>query len=85
MNEKKVAMFIFYHFSQIPEEEDVNVSIKRDFLKGESPLHRAQSLKVVETSSNQIFRPSDLVIGECIGDGFFGEVIKVWILFRDFL
>ncbi|XP_066921912.1 LIM domain kinase 2-like isoform X2 [Clytia hemisphaerica] len=63
--------------SQIPEEDDVNVSIKRDFLKGESPLHRAQSLKVVETSSNQIFRPSDLVIGECIGEGFFGEVSKI--------
>lgn len=41
-----------------------------------SPIHRAQSFKA-ETVSNRVFRPCDLVIGEVIGRGFFGQVRKV--------
>ncbi|KAL9981608.1 hypothetical protein ACROYT_G010334 [Oculina patagonica] len=47
-----------------------------DSLKVRSPIHRAQSFKA-ETVSNRVFRPCDLVVGEVIGKGFFGQVRKV--------
>lgn len=47
-----------------------------DSLRVRSPIHRAQSFKV-ETVSNRVFRPCDLVIGDVIGKGFFGQVRKV--------
>ncbi|XP_070571716.1 LIM domain kinase 1-like isoform X2 [Ptychodera flava] len=39
-------------------------------------LSRAQSLKS-ETKNQRIFRPSDLIKGEILGRGFFGQAIKV--------
>lgn len=45
-------------------------------LRVRSLIHRAQSFKV-ETVSNRVFRPCDLVIGDVIGKGFFGQVRKV--------
>eukprot|EP00794_Sanderia_malayensis_P014100 gene14100-15573_t len=50
---------------------------QRDMVKAYATLHRAQSFKIEEEQNSQVFRPSDLVYGECIGKGFFGDVIKV--------
>ncbi|XP_068749971.1 LIM domain kinase 1-like [Montipora capricornis] len=47
-----------------------------DALRERSAIHRAQSFKQ-ETVSNRVFRPCDLVIGDVIGKGFFGQVRKV--------
>ncbi|KAJ7387422.1 LIM domain kinase 1 [Desmophyllum pertusum] len=47
-----------------------------DSLKVRSPIHRAQSFKE-ETVTNRVFRPCDLVLGDVIGKGFFGQVRKV--------
>ncbi|XP_071791066.1 LIM domain kinase 1-like isoform X1 [Asterias amurensis] len=41
-----------------------------------SPINRASSLKQC-TKSHRIFRPSDLIKGEVLGQGFFGKAIKV--------
>ena len=55
-----------------------NVIIKNKTIKYESPLYRAQSLKICEADqTSQIFRPSDLYVGESLGEGFYGEVLKV--------
>lgn len=47
-----------------------------DNFKLRSAIHRAQSFKS-ETAANRVFRPCDLVIGDVIGKGFFGQVRKV--------
>lgn len=45
-------------------------------LKTRSLIHRAQSFKV-EPVTDRVFRPCDLIIGEVLGRGFFGQVRKV--------
>ncbi|XP_031573285.1 LIM domain kinase 2-like [Actinia tenebrosa] len=47
-----------------------------DVPKMRSPLLRAQSFKY-DHGYNRVFRPCDLIIGEEIGRGFFGQVVKV--------
>lgn len=47
-----------------------------DTLRARSTIHRAQSFKQ-ETFSNRVFRPCDLLMGDVIGKGFFGQVRKV--------
>ena len=46
-------------------------------VKSFSTLHRAQSFKTEEQPVSKIFRPSELIYGELIGRGFFGDVVKV--------
>ncbi|XP_022097479.1 LIM domain kinase 1-like isoform X2 [Acanthaster planci] len=41
-----------------------------------SPINRASSLKQT-VKNHRIFRPSDLIKGEVLGSGFFGQAIKV--------
>lgn len=66
-----------YFFSGSVQENE-NFMIKNEAIKHESSLYRAQSLKICETDqTSQIFRPSDLIVGESLGEGFFGEVLKV--------
>eukprot|EP00112_Aurelia_sp_Birch-Aquarium-sp1_P024718 Seg794.4 transcript_id=Seg794.4/GoldUCD/mRNA.D3Y31 product="LIM domain kinase 1" protein_id=Seg794.4/GoldUCD/D3Y31 len=51
---------------------------QKDMEKAYATLHRAQSFKTEDQSlQSKIFRPSDLVYGDIIGKGFFGEVFKV--------
>ena len=68
-------MFVF----SMTVDEENRMYVKNDVLKFVSPLHRAQSLKpdVLRSNNNQIFRPVDLVCGEVVGKGAFGDVIKV--------
>eukprot|EP00795_Rhopilema_esculentum_P015041 gene15041-6202_t len=49
----------------------------KDMVKSFSTLHRAQSFKVEEQPVSKIFRPSELIYGELIGRGFFGDAVKV--------
>ena len=64
-------MLSFVIFSNV----DTN---QKDMEKAYATLHRAQSFKTEDQSSHsQIFRPSDLVYGDVIGKGFFGDVFKV--------
>lgn len=70
-------IYSYTYFSESVEENE-NVLIKNETIKHESPLYRAQSLKICEAEqTSQIFRPSDLIVGESLGEGFFGEVLKV--------
>lgn len=62
--------------------EENRMYIKNDALKTQSPLHRAQTLKsdALRSCSNnhhEVFRPVDLVCGEVVGTGAFGDVVKV--------
>lgn len=50
---------------------------QKDMLKAYTSLHRAQSFKTEESPVSQVFRPSELIPGDLIGKGFFGDVIKV--------
>ena len=45
--------------------------------KAYTSLHRAQSFKTEELPVSQVFRPSELISGDLIGKGFFGDVVKV--------
>ncbi|KAJ7309918.1 hypothetical protein JRQ81_008021 [Phrynocephalus forsythii] len=40
-------------------------------------IGRSESLRSTTSSSHQIFRPCDLIHGEVLGKGFFGQAIKV--------
>ncbi|XP_041097121.1 LIM domain kinase 1a [Polyodon spathula] len=40
-------------------------------------IGRSESLRVVTTQTHRIFRPSDLIHGEVLGKGCFGQAIKV--------
>ncbi|KAL1791368.1 LIM domain kinase 2 isoform X1 [Sigmodon hispidus] len=40
-------------------------------------ISRSESLRCSSSSSQQIFRPCDLIHGEVLGKGFFGQAIKV--------
>ncbi|XP_073844354.1 LIM domain kinase 1 isoform X2 [Musca autumnalis] len=40
-------------------------------------LSRTKSFRVEQQPSSRVFRPSDLVVGELLGKGFFGQVFKV--------
>nr|XP_032836889.1 LIM domain kinase 1-like [Petromyzon marinus] len=44
---------------------------------GRKELSRSESLRVVSKPSQRVFRPSDLIHGEVLGKGFFGQAIKV--------
>lgn len=51
--------------------------IQKDMVKAYTSLHRAQSFKTEEPFISQVFRPSELIYGDLIGKGFFGDVVKV--------
>jgi len=57
-------------------EDDLD---SREIFKFESSLHRAHSVKVdlAGEAASRVFRPVDLIFGEVIGKGFFGDVYKV--------
>lgn len=40
-------------------------------------ISRSESLRCSSSYSQQIFRPCDLIHGEVLGKGFFGQAIKV--------
>lgn len=40
-------------------------------------INRSESLRVVSNRTHRIFRPSDLIHGEVLGKGCFGQAIKV--------
>uniref|UniRef100_A0A8C7YR51 LIM domain kinase 1 n=1 Tax=Oryzias sinensis TaxID=183150 RepID=A0A8C7YR51_9TELE len=40
-------------------------------------INRSESLRVVSSQTHRIFRPSDLIHGEVLGKGCFGQAIKV--------
>lgn len=40
-------------------------------------INRSESLRVVSNQTHRIFRPSDLIHGEVLGKGCFGQAIKV--------
>lgn len=40
-------------------------------------ISRSESLRCSSSCSQQIFRPCDLIHGEVLGKGFFGQAIKV--------
>lgn len=40
-------------------------------------MNRSESLRVVSNHTHRIFRPSDLIHGEVLGKGCFGQAIKV--------
>lgn len=44
-------------------------------------ISRSESLRASSSSSHRIFRPCDLIHGEVLGKGFFGQAIKVCPLF----
>ncbi|XP_063129071.1 LIM domain kinase 2 isoform X4 [Rattus norvegicus] len=41
-------------------------------------ISRSESLRCSSSYSQQIFRPCDLIHGEVLGKGFFGQAIKSW-------
>ncbi|MGH0150069.1 UNVERIFIED_CONTAM: hypothetical protein FKN15_033257 [Acipenser sinensis] len=43
-------------------------------------IGRSESLRVVTTQTHRIFRPSDLIHGEVLGKGCFGQAIKVKVM-----
>lgn len=40
-------------------------------------IGRSESLRIVSNRTHRIFRPSDLIHGEVLGKGCFGQAIKV--------
>lgn len=47
-------------------------------------ISRSESLRSSSSCSHRIFRPCDLIHGEVLGKGFFGQAIKVCPLFSSF-
>lgn len=48
---------------------------ERPLLSGD--IGRSESLRSMSSCSHRIFRPCDLIHGEVLGKGFFGQAIKV--------
>uniref|UniRef100_H2ZLH1 non-specific serine/threonine protein kinase n=1 Tax=Ciona savignyi TaxID=51511 RepID=H2ZLH1_CIOSA len=42
-----------------------------------SDLNRSESMRITPNSKHRVFRPCDLILGEVLGQGFFGKAIKV--------
>lgn len=55
-----------------PNSPKENLFISRD-------IGRSESLRSSSSCSHRIFRPCDLIHGEILGKGFFGQAIKVGI------
>ena len=67
---QRIKIYCFIVFSK----EEIN---QRDMAKAYTSLHRAQSFKTEDSPVSQVFRPSELISGDLIGKGFFGDVVKV--------
>uniref|UniRef100_A0A671WWS9 LIM domain kinase 1 n=1 Tax=Sparus aurata TaxID=8175 RepID=A0A671WWS9_SPAAU len=77
--------------SEIPHDHVRNLQMWRSYSIDKSPgssnaaspisqrkdINRSESLRVVSNRTHRIFRPSDLIHGEVLGKGCFGQAIKV--------
>lgn len=63
--------------SSLPREQDASPNRSPTLTKNKSiDLSRAQSFKT-QSKNHRVFRASDLIAGEVLGKGFFGQAIKV--------
>uniref|UniRef100_H2ZLH3 non-specific serine/threonine protein kinase n=1 Tax=Ciona savignyi TaxID=51511 RepID=H2ZLH3_CIOSA len=69
---------------QETEEESATLSIHSPVLSYQqyprvptSDLNRSESMRITPNSKHRVFRPCDLILGEVLGQGFFGKAIKV--------
>uniref|UniRef100_A0A8C2ISD1 LIM domain kinase 2 n=1 Tax=Cyprinus carpio TaxID=7962 RepID=A0A8C2ISD1_CYPCA len=69
MEEEVLSIFYHYHSPVSPSPKDPPI-LTRD-------IGRSESLRSPSSRSHRIFRPCDLIHGEILGKGFFGQAIKV--------
>lgn len=75
---EKVDFFVFLSFRRsYSTDKSPGSSNAASPISQRKDINRSESLRVVSNRTHRIFRPSDLIHGEVLGKGCFGQAIKV--------
>lgn len=75
-----IMFFLFLvsvHWNLCLQSSSRSYSIDKSPSSNQKNISRSESLRMVSKRTHRIFRPSDLIHGEVLGRGCFGQAIKV--------